>query len=131
MSLQVDEGWVRDYCRRTGTRLPEGMDLPREDKPRENKYQNIPTMEDGKVYPSRREAGRHRELKLLQEAGEIRGWAEQVTFLLPGGIRYRADFVVLYPDGHYEVEDAKGMRTKEYLLKRKLMAGMGIEIREV
>ena len=85
MSLQVDEGWVRDYCRRTGTRLPEGMDPPREDKPRENKYHNIPTMEDGKVYPSRREARRHRELKLLQEAGEIRGWAEQVTFLLPGG----------------------------------------------
>ena len=129
MSLQVDEGWVREYCARTGMRLPEEMGQPREDKPR--KYHNIPTMADGKVYASKREARRHSELKLMQEAGEIRGWAEQVTFLLPGGIRYRADFVVLYPGGRYEVEDAKGMRTKEYQLKRRLMAEMGIEIKEV
>jgi hypothetical protein len=33
---------------------------------------------------------------------------------------YRADFVYLNKDGHLVVEDAKGFRRKECLLKRKL-----------
>jgi len=34
---------------------------------------------------------------------------------------YKADFRVTYKDGRVEVIDAKGFRTQEYIIKRKLM----------
>lgn len=44
---------------------------------------------------------------------------------------YYADFVYMQ-DGKQIVEDAKGKRTKEYVIKRKLMLFLrGIRIREV
>ena len=46
-------------------------------------------------------------------------------------VKYIADFVYTQ-DGETVVEDAKGMRTKEYVIKRKLMLmRYGIRIREV
>jgi hypothetical protein len=54
-----------------------------------------------------------------------------VPYTLPGGIVYKADFVVEYPDGREEVEDAKGYRTAVYRLKKRLMKSLGIEVKEV
>jgi hypothetical protein len=45
---------------------------------------------------------------------------------------YRADFVYIDEDGWLVVEDAKGVRTPDYIIKRKLMLWLyGIKIREV
>lgn len=45
--------------------------------------------------------------------------------------RYIADFVY-YLDGELRVEDVKGMKTKDYIMKRKLMLHVhGIRIEEV
>lgn len=41
--------------------------------------------------------------------------------LLERGVYYIADFVY-YRDGEYVVEDTKGVRTKEYIIKRKAHA---------
>lgn len=128
--LEFDDAWLAEYCKRTGQVNPLDKSGKAKGKKR-SKYGNRKTKIDGVVYDSAREAKRHSELALMQKAGEICGWAEQVTFLLPGGVKYRADFVVLNNDGTWAVEDAKGMRTKEYVLKKRLMAAMGIEIREV
>ena len=84
-------------------------------------------------------------LKLWQRAGLISDLREQVTFvLIPAqhdndgnpiekSVRYIADFV--YTDnetGQMVVEDTKGVRTKEYIIKRKLMLYIhGIRIKEV
>jgi hypothetical protein len=127
--LVFDEAWLRDYCKRTGQQLPDGVaDKP----PKRGKYNNVRTEQDGKVYDSRKEAARAGELKLLQKAGKIAAYAEQVTFILPGGVRYIADFVIMENDGTYRVEDAKGVRTKEYIIKKKLMKQThGIDIVEV
>lgn len=108
---------------------------------------------DGIIFDSRREARRYSQLKLLERAGEISDLQLQVKFeLIPtqfeevevnGKIRrgkciersicYYADFV--YTDnstGETVVEDAKGMRTPEYVMKRKLMLYIhGIQIKEV
>lgn len=92
-----------------------------------NKYRNKRT----NGYASKREADRAAELDMLQKAGEIAGYAKQVPFLLAGGIKYYADFVVLYFDGYYEIEDAKGVRTDVYKLKKRLMAEKGLKIKEV
>ena len=83
------------------------------------------------ICPKKSFGERLEQLKVLWQAHEIAGFAEQVEFLLPGGIRYRADFVILNRDGTFAIEDAKGVQTKEYRMKKKLMAEMGLQIREV
>lgn len=124
-----------------------------------NKYHNIKTKTfSGQVYDSRKEARRAMELKLLQRAGEIKDLREQVKYVLipaqyetieryskkgerlKDGLKlierecsYVADFV--YTDvktGNTVVEDTKGVRTKEYIIKRKLMLyAHGIRIKEI
>jgi hypothetical protein len=100
-----------------------------------SKYRNKPT--DG--YVSIRESKRAFQLKLMQEAGQIRNLREQVSFLLipkqegERACSYVADFcyeefsrVERDDNGEMDiwrtvVEDCKGMRTDVYRIKRKLM----------
>ena len=112
---------------------------------------------DGTVFDSKKEYKRYSELCLLQKGGYIRGLHRQVPFLLipehreqdtigprggrkPGRIlerkvEYFADFVYeeRQPDGAWKqvVEDCKGMRTPDYIIKRKLMLHVhGIRLKE-
>lgn len=102
------------------------------------KYRNVQTG----AYASKREARRAAELKLMEQAGTIRNLREQVPYLLipsqydgnkcvERSIKYVADFV--YEDGPTTVvEDSKGLRTRDYILKRKLMLFVHkVAIREV
>ena len=107
----------------------------------ENKYHN----RTGGGFDSRREERRYRELLLMQRAGKIAGLARQQRFeLIPAqrdksgkvierAVKYVADFCYVDLDtGTVVVEDAKGFRTKDYIIKRKLMLWVhGIRIREV
>lgn len=106
------------------------------------KYGNTRTERDGIVFDSKKEAGRYAELRMLLAAGEITDLRLQVPYeLVPAmkcggetfrGIRYVADFVYRDSCGNEVVEDAKGMRTDVYRIKRKLMAYVHhIVIREV
>jgi len=99
-----------------------------------SKFRNVKT--DG--YASRKEAKRASDLRLMQEAGQISNLREQVEYeLIPkqDGERacsYRADFVYTEFGGREVVEDAKGYRTPDYVIKRKLMRFVhGIRISEV
>ena len=126
-----------------------------------SKYYNIKTRtSDGLVFDSHKEARRWEQLLLLQKAGKISHLEMQVAYeLLPNQyetyerisktgkrlkdgqrlverkVDYVADFV--YHDtntGELIVEDTKSpaTRTKEYIIKRKLMLLIhGIKIREV
>lgn len=141
--LEFSEEWLRDYQKRTGCKVHDptgrsGTNVPHTEaappkKP--PKYRNEKTTVDGILFDSKHEADRYKALKLLRAAGDVTGFACQVSFNLPGGIVYRADFVVLYPDGTYAVEDAKSPATrkdKAYRLKRRLMKSThNIDIVEV
>ena len=110
-----------------------------------NKYHAKKRTIGGETFDSRAEARRYHELKLLLRAGEIEDLQRQVKYtlvptqrdesgnLIERPITYKADFV--YRDmrtGKTVVEDVKGMRTKEYIIKRKLMLWVhGICITEV
>lgn len=110
-----------------------------------SKYGNRKTELDGMIFDSRKEAARWCELKLMERAGLITDLFRQFPFtILPAQrnekgkvierpVKYVADFV--YTDkntGKTVVEDAKGVRTKEYILKRKMMLYLhGIRIKEV
>ncbi len=102
-----------------------------------SKYGNIKTVtSDGVKHDSIKEANRWCELKLLERAGVITDLQRQVKFLLipkqegERAVYYIADFTYT-ENGKRVVEDAKGMRTKEYNLKKKMMLYFhGIRIKE-
>lgn len=119
-----------------------------------SKYKNKKIEIDGITYDSKKEAKRHQELIFLERTGEINDLRRQVKFVLipsqrepdtigsRGGIHkgkviekecsYIADFVYKTVDGITVVEDTKGFRTTEYIVKRKLMLYIhGIRIKEV
>lgn len=75
------------------------------------------------------------QLKLETQAGEHAALMRQVAFLLPGSVKYIADFVTLEKDGSFRVWDAKSSATardKTYRIKKRLMREcMGIRIIEI
>lgn len=130
-------------------------------KSKYNKYSAKKTMVNGIEFDSRKEARRYQELLLLQRAGVIRDLKMQERFvLIPAqyervetgeyyktgskkgipktkevcveqSVVYVADFTYL-EDGKLVVEDTKGVKTKDYIIKRKLMLKVfGIKIKEV
>lgn len=119
------------------------------------KYHNRRVEYEGIVFDSLKEKRRYCQLQLMEKQGIISDLRLQVPYeLLPAiyedeivklktktkvvkrcvqkSVKYVADFV--YKDRYeYEiVEDVKGQRTKEYILKKKMMrALLGITITEV
>lgn len=137
MGLEMDVQGVVAHYTRMGKPVPPdtakqlGIDAQKKTaKP--SKYKNRRTMVNGTTYDSEKEANRAAELALLCTAGEVIKVFEQVPFPISDKRKYVADFVVLYPDGHWEVEDAKGMLTDVYKIKRDLIfEKYGIKIKEV
>jgi len=99
------------------------------------KYRNELTVFDGEVFHSKKEARRAQELVLLARTGRIKDLQRQVSFdLIVNGqliCKYIADFT-FQENGQLVVEDTKGMRTRAYRIKFKLMKALhSIVIREV
>ena len=107
------------------------------------KYHNRKVTVDGIVFDSVKEASHYRQLKLLERAGKIHGLRTQVKYVLVPSqkadnkviereVAYYADFDYTDSNGVHIVEDTKGVRTKDYIIKRKLMLYIyGIHISEV
>ena len=122
-----------------------------------NKYGNKKISYNGIVFDSKREAKRYSELLLLERAGAITNLELQKSFeLIPAqyedvsreeyikskgrktkgkclerAVTYKADFYYI-ENGKPIVEDTKGFKTKDYIIKRKLMLYVhGIRIKEV
>lgn len=123
-----------------------------------SKYKNRKVkLVDGTVFDSQHEYERFRELLLLQRVGKIHDLLRQVKFeLIPAqyesyerysektgkrlqdgqrcveqAVNYIADFVY-WENDTMVVEDAKGVKTEGYIIKRKLMLLQhGVKIREV
>lgn len=123
-----------------------------------SKYGSRKVTVDGVTYDSVKEYRRFKELSLLERAGTIQNLQRQVKYVLipaqreycddiytrgrnkgcfkPGKLierecSYIADFVYIQ-NGEIVVEDTKGFRTKDYIIKRKLMLwNYGIQVKEV
>lgn len=116
-----------------------GVKVPEQKK--RSKYNARKVRIDGITFDSKAEADRYAQLVLLQRAGKISNLQRQVEFvLIPAqkidrkcverACKYKADFVYL-ENGKRVVEDVKGLKTKDYIIKRKLMLYVhGIRIRE-
>ena len=97
---------------------------------KKNKYNAVKTKTDGIIFDSKAEAQYYSELLLLKKAGVVKSFVMQKDFTLQEAftrengerikaVRYKADFVVQYTDGHEEVVDVKGMKTRVYINKKK------------
>ena len=121
-----------------------------------SKYGNTKINYGNETFDSKKELNRYLELQLLQRANELSNLQRQVEFVLipnqyetiektlkNGKIKqeqklierkcsYIADFVYTDKQGNTIVEDTKGIRTKEYIIKRKLMLYIkNIKIHEI
>ena len=108
-----------------------------------NKYNARRNSISGKKFDSTAEARRFSELSRLLRVGKISELRRQVSYelipaqydgdgkLLERAVSYKADFVY-ERDGALIVEDVKGARTKDFIIKRKLMLYVhGIRVQEV
>lgn len=95
------------------------------------KYHNKKTCINGIVFDSKLEAKRYSELKLLEKANLIDDLQLQPSFELQPSykkngktiraITYKADFSYFDKEkGRLVIEDTKGMKTKDYLIKKKM-----------
>lgn len=97
-----------------------------------SKYKAKKTSIDGHGFDSQKEANYYKELKLRLRAGEIKGFCIQPTFILAPNLKYKADFIVFNNDGTSEIIDVKGMKTKEYIVKKKVFEDkFNLKIKEV
>ena len=100
-----------------------------------NKYNARKTRICGRTFDSKREAEVYLELLADKQAGKVVRIAFQPSYTLLEGftdntgkrqkpITYTADFFVTYADGHAEVIEVKGVRTRDYMLRKKLFLHM-------
>ncbi|MEL6236976.1 MAG: DUF1064 domain-containing protein [Pseudomonadota bacterium] len=105
------------------------------------KYRNVKVTTEAGTFDSKREHARYLELLMMQRQRSISNLRRQVEYILiPSqrdangkairAVKYIADFV--YDMGGKQiVEDVKGVRTKDFILKAKLMLHVhGITVKE-
>ena len=85
-----------------------------------SKYRNVRAEAKGLRFQSGHEASEVGKLILLDERHGVFGLRLQVKFPLAGGNSYTADAVYLDDKLNVHVVDAKGVKTKEYRIKKKL-----------
>ena len=100
-----------------------------------SKYKAVRTFVDNIWFDSGREAARYIELRMLVRVGIIRDLELQKRYpIVINGVKvcaYIADFVYRDQSGRTVVEDSKGIRTRDYIIKSKLMLAVhGIRIVE-
>lgn len=107
-----------------------------------SKYHSKKVVVDGIKFDSKKEANRWKVLSMLEQVGQIQDLKRQVRFeLIPAqridgkvverACTYVADFTY-YRDNQLVVEDVKGFKTSEYVMKRKLLLYThGLRITEV
>ncbi len=71
-------------------------------------------------FPSLKEGKYYANLIIRQKAGEVLFFLRQVKLDLPAGLKYTVDFVEFWTDGTVHFVECKGMRTKDYIMRKKL-----------
>jgi len=111
------------------------MRLMRVQSRKKNKYNARKTMVCGHTFDSKREVEWYMMLREKLRLGEIKHLECQPTYTLLEGFRdnqgkpqkpitYTPDFLVEYDDGRREVIEVKGVKTRDYVLRKKLFLHM-------
>ena len=97
-----------------------------------NKYGAKKVEIDGHVFDSRLEGRYYEHLLYLMNDGVVESFEMKKSYTLLDkfphpktgktvrAIKYRPDFEVKYADGHVEVVDTKGMKTRDFIMRCKM-----------
>jgi hypothetical protein len=97
-----------------------------------HKFNAKPTVKDGIRFDSKKEARYYEDLKTRRHVGDVIFFLRQVPIDLPGNVKYRVDFVEFWADGTVHFVDVKGMRTPQYITKKRIIEALyPITIEEV
>lgn len=122
MTLRLTEEQYAAIVRRADESrrgMPVAQHKPVPTKPKRSKYGAVKTVVDGIVFDSKAEAEYYQQLCLRRVAGDVLWFIRQVPFDLPGGIKYRADFLEVHRDGSVHIIDVKGHVTAQFRDKKK------------
>lgn len=97
-----------------------------------SKYSNKKVLIYGITFDSMKEANRYRELTLLEKVGEISNLVLQPVYVLLESFEYKGEKIraikyigdfeyIEVKTGNKVLEDTKGFKTKDYLIKVKLL----------
>ena len=106
--------------------------IPNKQNNTKSKYSNRKVNIDGITFDSKKEANRYKELKILENIGKISNLELQPVYVLQESFKYKGkniraikyigDFeYVDAKTGKTVLEDTKGFKTKDYLIKIKLL----------
>ena len=96
---------------------------------KESKYNGKCIWYDGLYFQSQKELDDYLDHKRMLMAGGNAGFFWQGTLVLVEGgntskqraVTYKPDVVTLFNDGTYEIREDKGKKTKDYIIKKKLI----------
>ena len=86
-----------------------------------HKFNARTAVSHGTKFASQKEARYYADVLLLVRSGHVLFFLRQVPFHLPGGVTYRCDFAVFYSDGIVRFIDVKGMKTRSFIDKKKMV----------
>jgi uncharacterized protein DUF1064 len=91
-------------------------------KESKSKYNNkICRSSDGYIFSSQLERDYYEYLMKLKRNGEIYFILRQTAFHLSPEVKYLVDFMIFWNNGEVTFEDTKGILTKDFILKKKLV----------
>ena len=131
--------WTQEQWEAHNARLGGGPVRMVEERKKGSKYKNVKVQIDGRTFDSKAEGKRYGELRAMESAGLISDLECQrrIPLVVEGKFgtwkrTYIADFTYKDGAGRPVIEDVKGVRTKDYMLKKELVAVLhGIEITEI
>lgn len=89
-----------------------------------HKFRATPVTHDGIRFDSKLEGKYYLALKARVASGEVVFFLRQTPFHLPGSVRYVVDFQEFHADGTVHFVDVKGMQTKEFVMKKKMVESL-------
>jgi len=89
-----------------------------------HKFGAIRSESEGIKFPSKLERNYFDKLKLMVKSGSLTMFLRQPKFDIGGGCTYSADFIEFYPDGTCRIVDCKGVLTKEFVMKKKIVESL-------
>ncbi len=72
-------------------------------------------------YDSAAESRYADRLQAMKQAGAILDWVEQVLIELDAGITWKVDFMIIGLDGRVRFVEVKGVRTRDFEMRMKLL----------
>ena len=86
-----------------------------------HKFKAKPVDDGGFKFASTLEWKYFKHLQLLQKAGEVLFFLQQVPIRLPGGTKYVVDYQIFTSDGRVRFVDVKGISTVLFETKKKIV----------